>query len=78
MSVSTRTPFTETEALLAVMEGDPDRCQEILAGFLDGELRTFRDQIHLLDDLCRRDQQRRVALKVQTRSARPAEGADHD
>lgn len=51
-------PYVETEALLAAMNGDHERAEEILAGFLPGELRTFDDQVTLLRDLIARVQRR--------------------
>lgn len=47
----TETPYTETEALLAVMNDDWDRCVELLAGMLPGELRRFEDQAYRLHQL---------------------------
>lgn len=45
------TPYVETEALLAAMNGDIDRCETLLAGLLPGELYAFERQVELLDDL---------------------------
>lgn len=45
------TPYVETEALLAAMNGDIDRCETLLAAFLPGELYAFERQVELLDDL---------------------------
>lgn len=38
------TPYTETEALLAVMNDDDERLAELLAGMLSVELATLRNQ----------------------------------
>lgn len=48
------TPYVETEALLAVLQADLDRCEELLAGLLPGELRAFDRQVELLGDLISR------------------------
>lgn len=55
------TPFVETEALLAVLEGRPEDAEEILSGFLPGELVGFSRQLRLLDDLIGRVARRRLA-----------------
>ena len=47
----TETPYTETEALLAVMNDDWDRCVELLAGMLPGELIRFEEQAYRLHQL---------------------------
>jgi hypothetical protein len=39
------TPYVETEALLAVMNQDFGRMQELLDGMTRGELREFGDQV---------------------------------
>jgi hypothetical protein len=61
--------YVETEALLAVMDGDYEKCDEILAGFLPGELIRFHDQAAMLADRCRRERYRR-------RAALPEGGTD--
>lgn len=43
-----RTPYAETEALLAVMEGDIERATELVAGFLPRERHTFELQVGTL------------------------------
>lgn len=40
-----KTPYVETEALLAVMEGDVERAAGILDDMLPGELVTFSRQV---------------------------------
>lgn len=52
------TPYVETEALLAVMNGNPEGAEEILAGLLPGELNIFDDQVTFLGDLIARVQRR--------------------
>jgi hypothetical protein len=42
------TPYTETEALLAVMNGDQGRLEELTRSLLDGELAELRDQVDAL------------------------------
>lgn len=44
------TPYVETEALLAVMEGDPKRAEELLNSMSGSELRAFDAQLDLLGD----------------------------
>lgn len=46
-----RTPYVETEILLAVMEGNTSRAQDFIEGMLNGELRVFRNQVRELLDL---------------------------
>jgi len=43
-----RTPFTETEALLAVMENDDDRALALLKDSTPRELRIFEEQLDRL------------------------------
>lgn len=40
-----RTPFVETEILLAVLDEDVDRAKDLLRGMLPGELRRFQLQL---------------------------------
>jgi hypothetical protein len=42
------TPYAETEALLAVLEGDSERVRAILADMLPGELIAFADHVDTL------------------------------
>lgn len=51
MANEPETPYTETEALLAVMGDDQDGALELLAGMLPGELYGFRNQVHILNNL---------------------------
>jgi hypothetical protein len=46
-----RTPYAETEALLAVMEGNNADAYRILRGMYPYELRAFRDQLEHVVDL---------------------------
>lgn len=50
--------FAETEVLVAVMDGDLDRADELLDGFLLNELRRFEDQAHLLGSRIRQARRR--------------------
>lgn len=45
------TPYVETEALLAVMNGDWERAEELVGGMHLGELRKFDDQVLGLREL---------------------------
>ena len=42
------TPYVETEALLAVMNEDPGRLQDLLDGMTRHELSEFNEQIKML------------------------------
>jgi hypothetical protein len=42
------TPYVETEALLAVMNENPERMQDLLDGMSRRELREFGDQVATL------------------------------
>jgi hypothetical protein len=42
------TPYQETEALLALLDGNEERCQEILDQMLPGELKTLARHCHQL------------------------------
>lgn len=50
MSAS-RTPYVETEALLAVMEGDREHAEDLLRDLYRNELETFDRQLTFLRDL---------------------------
>lgn len=43
-----QTPYVETEALLAVMNEDDGRAEELLGEMHEGELVTFARQLHEL------------------------------
>ncbi len=74
------TPYAETEALLAVMNGDPERAEKILDGFLPNELITFDDQVTFLADLLarveRRNNRRRLTVEVDPMTAAQLTQAD--
>lgn len=74
------TPYVETEALLAAMNGDHDRAEAILADFLPGELRKFDDQVTLLGDLIarvqRRNNRQRRAIELDPMAAAVLTAAD--
>jgi hypothetical protein len=55
-----KTPFLETEALLAVMNGDIERAEEILSTFTSSELRIFDGQLQFVRDLIARIDRRPV------------------
>lgn len=41
--------YAETAVLVAIMERDIDEADRLLADFLPNELRTFQDQVLLVD-----------------------------
>jgi hypothetical protein len=49
-----RPQFVETEALIAIMDGDSERAQQIVSGFLPNELRRFDGQLVFLRDVIAR------------------------
>lgn len=48
------TPYVETEALLAVMNEDPGRMQDLLDGMTRRELSEFGEQVETLHGAIRR------------------------
>ncbi len=46
-----RTPYAETELLLAVMEGDEERAETLAKDFYIGEARTLKDACQSIIDL---------------------------
>lgn len=66
------TPYVETEALLAVMNGDREAAEKILADFYDSELAKFNMQLQFLRDVidgvqrARNHQRRAIALDPMT------------
>lgn len=62
------THFTESEALLAVVNGDYDEARAILAEMLPGELAVLRRHATSLSGLCAdvvREQARRAVAEVE-------------
>lgn len=45
------TPYAETEALLAVLNGDTARARQLLDDMLPGERRVFTGQLNILADM---------------------------
>ena len=62
-----RTPFAETEALLAVMEQDEAEARRILEDSTATELAVFADQVAYLADLI--DQVYRPKVRAELRGA---------
>lgn len=66
------TPFVETNALLAAMDGDREQAEAILSGSHDSELETFSRALAFLRDIvtamqiARRDERRRIDLDART------------
>lgn len=48
-----RTPYVETEALLAIMDGDREHAEDLLRDLYRSELETFDRQLTFLHDLVR-------------------------
>jgi hypothetical protein len=57
------TPYTETEALLAIMNGDREECAALLVGMLDGEVQRYANQVQCLLDTISGDIRRRRLLR---------------
>jgi len=39
------TPYAETEALLAIMDGDTEKARGLVSGFHPSELQSFKNQL---------------------------------
>lgn len=57
--MTSETPYAETEALLAVLNDNDERCNEILRDMLWGELYVFLDKLNHLISLGRDERNRR-------------------
>lgn len=56
------TPYMETEALLAILNGDREGATRIVAEMLDGEVHRFSNQVGFLLDVVAGDIRRRRLL----------------
>lgn len=57
------TPYTESNALLAVVRDDLDEARRIIATMLPGERRQLTNQAHKLADLCQERDDLMTAVK---------------